>query len=113
MIRARHNNRPRHTSGQMNGLEKAYAERLKLQQMAGEIVDFKFEAMKFRLAKATFYTPDFVVFRPDGLIECHEVKGHWEDDARVKIKVFAEMYPFEVIGVSRKRGEWKTENFTK
>jgi hypothetical protein len=27
----------------------------------------------------------------DGQLQAHEVKGHWEDDARVKIKVAASL----------------------
>lgn len=40
------------------------------------------------MADKTFYSPDFIVPALD-CIEVHEVKGHWEDDARVKIKVAA------------------------
>ena len=32
-------------------------------------------------------------------MELHEVKGHWQDDARVKIKVAAEQYPFRFVAV--------------
>jgi hypothetical protein len=70
-------------------------------------VTVRFEPVKLRLAAATFYTPDFMVTRDDGEIVFHEVKGGWwEDDARVKIKVAAEMYPeFRFIAaVVKKRG---------
>jgi hypothetical protein len=30
----------------------------------------------------------------DGSIELHEVKGFFEDDAKVKVKVAASMFPF-------------------
>jgi hypothetical protein len=39
--------------------------------------------------------------RADGSLECHEVKGFWADDARVKIKVAAEMYPFRFIAIMK------------
>ena len=35
----------------------------------------------------------------DGTLECHEVKGHWEDDARVKIKCAAEKFPFRFVAM--------------
>ena len=34
----------------------------------------------------------------------HEVKGYWQDDAKVKIKVAAEMYPLRFVAV-RKRAK--------
>ncbi len=84
-----------HKSGEMNKLEAEYAARLEGLKLAGEISDYRFECLKLRLADRTFYTPDFMVLRADGVFEVHEVKGHWEDDARVKIKVAAELYPFK------------------
>jgi len=99
----------------MNQTEAAYAAHLKEAQQGGEIEWFAFEAVKLRLADATFYTPDFFVMRSDGTLECHEVKGVWEDDARVKIKVAAALFPFPFRAVTRvaKRdgGGWKTEHF--
>jgi hypothetical protein len=71
----------------------------------------KFEAIALKLAKDTRYTPDFAVQTVSGIIELHEVKGFWRDDARVKIKVAAAMFPFKFIAITRKGGEWKTEEF--
>jgi hypothetical protein len=45
--------------GTMNKTEAAYAGHLELQRRAGDVEWFKFEALKFRLADNTFYTPDF------------------------------------------------------
>jgi hypothetical protein len=95
----------------MNRSEAAYAQRLELQRQAGEVVWFKFEAVKLRLADATFYSPDFAVMVADGTLEMHEVKGFWEDDARVKIKVAAAMYPFRFVALTAKRGTWQIEDF--
>lgn len=142
--------RPRQQPGTMNKTEKRYADYLEIRKKAGEILDYRFEPMKFRLAANTFLTPDFLVMTPCGdvraflvapisesgplddeqtvtfstrlverhlggilTIELHEIKGHWEDDARVKIKVAAEMYPWFVWkAVSEARyGEWKVEEF--
>jgi len=97
--------------GLMNKLEKKYSEILDIWKMAGTITSYRYEAMKFRLAGKTFYTPDFIVTFPDR-IECHEVKGHWEDDARVKIKVAAELFPeFAFVAVQYKKKEWVSEEF--
>lgn len=80
--------------GQMNKTEAAYQQILELQRQAGEILWYKFEGIKFRLADKTFYSPDFVVLNALGQVEVHEVKGFMLEDANVKIKVAADMYPF-------------------
>lgn len=101
--------------GSMNKTEAAYASHLHLQWRSGLILWYKFEAVKLRLADATFYTPDFVVLPASGYLEMHEVKGFWEDDARVKIKVAASIYPFKFIAVTARAkkdgGGWKVEEF--
>ena len=76
----------------MNTTERAYADRLELLRRAGEIRCWRFEPVKFRLAKGTYYTPDFEVITDGGELEYHEVKGFWRDDARVKIKVAARLF---------------------
>ena len=100
-----------HKSGQMNKTEAAYAARLESLKLAGEIADYRFECLKLRLADNTFYTPDFMVLMPNFTFEMHEVKGHWEDDARVKIKVAAELYPFKFIAARKVKGAWLFEEF--
>lgn len=102
-------------AGQMNKTEAAYAQHLELLRIAGTIAWYKFEGIKLRLADNTFYTPDFAVMLADGLIEMQEVKGFWQDDARVKIKVAAEIYPFRFVAVrpqaKKHGGGWDTEVF--
>jgi len=101
--------------GQMNKTESAYAHHLELRKIAGEIAWYKFEGIKLRLAANTFYSPDFAVMLSNGEMEIHEVKGHWMDDARAKIKVAAEMYPFRFIAIKAKAkkdgGGWSVEEF--
>lgn len=98
--------RKRQEPGKMNKLESQYADYLQQKQNAGIITSYRFEAIKFRLADRTFYTPDFIVTYPD-VIECHEIKGFWEDDARVKIKVAAALFPeFAFVAVQYKKKEW-------
>lgn len=87
----------------MNDLERSFATHLEIMRHAGKILWWAFESMKFRLADNTFYEPDFAVMRDDCVMEIFEVKGFWEDDARVKIKVAASLYPFSFIGVTRKK----------
>lgn len=99
----------------MNKTEAAYSDHLELLKRAGEVAWYAFEAVKLRLADNTFYTPDFAVMAKDGVIELHEVKGFWQDDARVKIKVAADKYPFRFIAVKanakKDGGGWQREEF--
>jgi hypothetical protein len=99
----------------MNKTEEAYAAYLAQLQAVGGILWHKFEGMKFRLADNTFYTPDFMVMKPDGQLEAHEIKGFWQDDARVKIKVAADMYPFKFVAMKPRAkklgGGWDVEEF--
>ena len=101
--------------GAMNRTEAAYAATLELRRAAGEVAWFKFEGLKFRLADNTFYTPDFAVMLASGAMEAHEVKGHWADDARAKIKIAADMYPFRFVAIKVKAkkdgGGWAVEEF--
>ena len=102
-------------TGQMNKTEAAYAQILDALVHSHEIAWYKFEGVKLRLADNTFYTPDFVVMAANGLIEMHEVKGFWQDDARAKIKIAADMYPFKFLAVKvrpkKDGGGWAKEEF--
>lgn len=102
-------------AGAMNKTEQAYDQHLALLQHAGEILWRRFEGLKLRLADNTFYTPDFAVMAADGVIECHEVKGYWLDDARTKIKIAAGQYPFRFIAIKarpkKEGGGWDVEAF--
>lgn len=97
----------------MNKTEEAYSRHLELRRMAGEISDWKFHALKLRLAKATFFDTDFLVTLPTGELEIHEVKGHMEDDAAVKLKVAAEMFPFRFVLVRRDGQGWSFKEHTR
>lgn len=102
-------------AGAQNRTEAAYEETLQAMARAGEVAWYRFEGLKLRLADNTFYTPDFAVMRADGQMECHEVKGRWMDDARAKIKIAAEMYPFCFLAVTvrpkKDGGGWNVERF--
>lgn len=110
-IRARGRRQPKR-DGSLNKTEASYAAVLEVRKRRGEIAWYSFQPMKLRLADKTTYTPDFGVMLQDGLFELHEVKGHWEDDARVKIKVAAELYwMFQFVAISKSSGGWKFEEF--
>lgn len=102
-------------TGEMNKSEAAYNAYLEARKTAGDVVWFKFEGMKFRLADNTFYTPDFAVMLADGSLQAHEVKGFWQDDAKVKIKVAASLFPIDFIAVKARAkkdgGGWSVEAF--
>ena len=105
-------------TGSMNKTEEAYARHLEGLKAAGDVAWYLFEAVKLRLADNCFYSPDFAVMRADGMIEMHEVKGFWADDARVKVKVAAERFPLRFVAIraitktkTREAG-WEVEDFS-
>lgn len=102
-------------AGTMNKGEKAYAAHLETLKQSGVIVWYRFEGLKLRLADNTFLTIDFAVMLADGMLEMHEVKGFWAEDARVKMKVAADQYPFRFIALTPEAkvrgGGWKVEEF--
>lgn len=95
----------------MNKTEAKYAAYLEAQKLAGDVLWWGFECIKLRLADNTFYTPDFLVLKHDLALEVHETKGFWRDDARVKIKVAAEHFPFKFLAVTKDRDGWQREEF--
>jgi hypothetical protein len=115
--------RARKVPGVMNGLERRYElDVLRLRKLAGEIVRYRYEAIRLKLAPNTHITVDFVVTFEDH-IEMHEVKGVWQDDARAKLKIAAGLYPeFEFVAVTYEKVSndpvmadlgkvWNTERF--
>lgn len=105
--------------GQMNKTETAYRDHLRALKAAGEVLDFRFEAITLKLAQDLRYTPDFFVLKPDGSIEFHEVKGSraiFRDDAKAKCKMCAQLNQWATLIVvypRRKKdgGGWKYETF--
>lgn len=102
-------------AGQQNKTEAAYEQHLEALKHAGDVLWFKFEGVKLRLADNTFYTPDYAVMKSNGQMEMHEVKGFWQDDARAKIKIAADLYPFRFVAVKvrakKDGGGWDMETF--
>jgi hypothetical protein len=86
----------------MNNTETAYASILERRKLAGDITDYGYERITFKLGPELRLTPDFDVHLPDGEIQIHEVKANskgkprMEDDARAKLKMMADVFPFRV-----------------
>lgn len=100
--------RGRHIRGRMNGTEAEYARLFLGQRVHG------FEEITLRLGDDLRYTPDFWVLGDGDVLEFHEVKGFWRDDARVKIRAAAERYPhFRFLAFRKlpKGGGWQRESF--
>lgn len=105
-------------TGAMNKTEQAYGLHLEMLRQNGHLAWFKFEGVKLRLADNTFYTPDFAVMKSDGQMQMHEVKGAraiFQDDAKVKVKVAAEAYPFVFLVAypvaKNKGGGWEIDMY--
>jgi hypothetical protein len=98
-------------TGEMNQTEKRYAQYLELQKVAGDVLWWAFEPLNLRLGHNCFYRVDFLVLKSTGVLECHEVKGHWTDDALVKIRVAAGKFPFQFIAVRWVKKDWEYRNF--
>ena len=98
---------------QMNGLETRYVhEYLEPQRLTGHIEAWKYEAITLKLADDCRYTPDFSFWAHDGVLEFHETKGHWREDARIKIKMAAELFPrCRFVACQRIKGQWVRECF--
>jgi hypothetical protein len=116
--------RVRKKKGEMNDTEKAFASELDMQKLAGEVLWYGFENWTFTLADKTTYTPDFPVLYATGELWAIDVKGTTktkggkhkafsEEDARIKIKVAAELFPlrFGVAYLLPKKagGAWKID----
>lgn len=87
----------RKKKGEMNATEQKFANYLRTLEITGEVLWWKHEGIKLQLADRTTLTVDFNVMHADGLLVMVDVKGAKaiiEEDAKVKLKVAAEAYPF-------------------
>lgn len=88
----------------MNSLEEAYEREVLIPALqSGDIVWYRYESVKLRLADNTFLTVDFFVMTKDGELEAHETKGFMEEDANVKWKVTRSMFPFRFKLIRNKK----------
>jgi hypothetical protein len=98
--------------GEMNKLERRWSEQLDVAKATGTVLAWWYERVTFKLAHDTRYTPDFMVLAHDGVIELHETKGFMRDDAHVKLKLCAELFPFRVKLVEWKGKQWIVKDLT-
>lgn len=83
----------------MNKWERRRAQELDALKRAGRIAGWwggKMSGITLQLAFDTRYTPDFLIQDLDGSLRLEEVKGFWRDDAKVKTRVCASLYPFPI-----------------
>lgn len=117
--------RIRQPKGQ-NKTEAAYDAHLATEQRIGAVLWYRFECIKLRIGENCHVTIDFFVMGEDGVLEAHDTKGckkmkrisgeiygkpYIEEDARIKLRAIAEMYPFRVKAVYFYEGIWQCEEF--
>lgn len=97
----------RRVPGRMNKTEAAWALQLEAERRDGAVLAYHFEAVTFKVGDDCRYTPDFFVVLADGSIRFDEIKGFIRDDALVKVKVAARMFPWFTFRVVRRvKGAW-------
>lgn len=85
----------------LNKTERAFWEILKREREAAQHSWIGVHCMTLKLADDCRYTPDFWSIR-FGKLTAYEVKGFFRDDAKVKIKVAARMFPWIEFVLVRK-----------
>lgn len=100
----------RRVRGRMNQLEAEY-EALFLGQLP-----HLFESVTLILADDLRYTPDFMVIAEDDVVEMREIKGHWREDAKIKIRMAARLFPWFRFKAYSKQpkalgGQWQMVHF--
>lgn len=104
-------------------LEAEWAARLQTLHAEGTVEWWRYKPMRLRIGVSggggtkrrvtSFYTADFGAVSGDEFI-LYEVKGHWREAARVRIRAAADMYPmFRFVAVSREKGRWQMEEFSR
>lgn len=98
---------------EMNRLERRFTiDILSLQQAGGLIQWFEFEPIRLRLGGSAFYKPDFIVIDGIGQVLAYELKGHWREAARARIKIAAARFPWiKFVAVKLRAGRWEYEEF--
>ena len=92
----------------MNKTERRFRD-----EVAPHVFKINRDPFKIRLAGRTFYTPDFVVYPNDAGPAIVEVKGFMRDDAAVKLKTAASLYPeFRWLLVRACKGGWEVREVT-
>ncbi|TPW31824.1 DUF1064 domain-containing protein [Martelella alba] len=100
--------------GKMNRTEARFASHLDALMTTGDLLWWRFEAIKLTLAKNTTITVDFATLPASGLLTMIDVKGSkaiYTDDARAKMKIAADIFPFvfQVAYPKDKGAGWRIE----
>lgn len=81
--------------GVMNKTEAKYAFVLEALKRNGQISEYYFEAIKFRLGDNCYYTPDFMIIDNQGVVSFDEIKGGFiMEDSAIKWKMAVEKYQY-------------------
>lgn len=91
-------------------LEQRYSVHLNQLVAAGDILYYHYEPLKFILGPGSTYRPDYLVVRPDGKVEIHEVKGYLRDDASVKFRAASSRNTWAVfimVSWDSKKKSWR------
>ncbi len=108
----KHPKRIRQNAEGLNKTEQAFLDYLRTElPQAGHLV----QAITLRLANGVRYTPDFFSYFTEDFnkvtVVAYEVKGYMRDDASVKIKVAASLYPWITFKLVTKHGkEWQIDS---
>lgn len=89
----------------MNKWEESFARTLEWQRSIGQIAWWGFEPFRIRLADGCFFRPDFVTVDLQGKTAIYEVKGHFREAARVRLRVAAEKLPYPFYIVKKSKGQ--------
>lgn len=98
--------KPRDLFAKMNKTEKIHAQKLEAMRRNGTVQEWHYEGLTLKLGDDCRYTPDFLVIYIDGYMELHETKGFMRDDALVKLRTAARIYPFRIVLYTLKKGVW-------
>lgn len=95
----------------MNKTERARAIELEAMKRMSRIAEWWFERWTFKLADDLRYTPDFVIQETTGALRVEEVKGFWREDARAKVRMFADSFPLPITALVKSPTGWDCETF--
>ena len=96
----------RRVAGVKNKTEQAFEDMFLQQKPHG------YEEITLKLADDCRYTPDYWVLDEDDVLAFEEIKGFWRDDAKVKIRLAAKLFPqFRFRAWTYKNKVWAREHF--
>ncbi|WP_175837078.1 hypothetical protein [Burkholderia anthina] len=89
---------------------EAYGELLATLRLRGDVLWFRANPIKLRLADETYYGPNFAVMVASGHLEMHHVMDAAKNEPLTTVKIAAEQFPFRFVVVHRDDScGWKFE----